>query len=46
MGGTAQVLNIELIMKIFTMLGTIKKNEHLAALLAQSRVDKAEIEDA
>jgi len=46
MGGTAQVLNIELMTKISTMLGTIKKNENLAALLAQSRLDKAEIEDA
>ena len=28
------------------MLGTIKKNENLAALFAQLRLDKAEIEDA
>jgi len=46
MGGTAQVLNIELLTKISTVLDTIKKNENLAALLAQSRLGKAEIEDA
>jgi len=41
-----QSQNIQLMEEIATMSDTIKKNENMATQVAQSRLDKAEMEDA